>query len=182
MARPSKLTPAQWGEVASRLAKGEKAADLAREFGVSKAAVSKQVSKRTDTIRQVAEQVVAADTAFRSLPIADQFIASGIIDDLKAISSHLASAAKYGAASAHRLSMLANQKLETVDAVDPMKSVDELRTVGALTELANKASTIPLNLLSANKKTVERINDTPPADDVSIDAYLEARKRVIEEF
>lgn len=182
MARPSNLTPAQWSEAVARVAKGESQADVARSLGVSKSALSKHVSKRSETIESVAHQVVAADVAFKSLPIADQFIAAGIIDDLKAISTHLASAAKFGAASAHRLSMLANRQLETVNESKPMESMDELRTVGALTELANKASTIPLNLLAANKKTVERINDTPPDEKVSIEDYLAARERVLGEI
>ena len=46
MARPSKLTDKQWEEIKSRMLHGEKAADLSREYKVSKASISERVSER----------------------------------------------------------------------------------------------------------------------------------------
>lgn len=45
MARPSKLSPAQWADVERRLLEGERAADLAREYGVDRAALTRKFSK-----------------------------------------------------------------------------------------------------------------------------------------
>lgn len=46
MGRPSKLTEDKWTELGKRLAFGEKAADLSREYGVSTAAISKRFSSK----------------------------------------------------------------------------------------------------------------------------------------
>lgn len=60
-----------------------------------------------------------------------------------------------GAATAHRLSAIANSQVAKVDDADPSKSMDMLRDVAVLTKMANEASTIGLNLLSANKEIVK---------------------------
>lgn len=158
MARPSKLTETQWEEIRKRLLAGEKAADLAREFGVSKAAISTRVSKRIETIKTVANQIVTADEALRSLSISEQRDALTLADDLKSISKNLASAARYGAATAHRLSALANSQTELVDDADPLSTSAQLKSVAMLQSLANEAAKTPLNLLAANKEEVARVN------------------------
>lgn len=63
-----------------------------------------------------------------------------------------------GAATAHRLSAIANSQVAKVDDADPSKSMDMLRDVAVLTKMANDASTIGLNLLSANKEMVKNAN------------------------
>ncbi len=153
MGRPSKLTDAQWEVIKSRVAKGEKPADLAREYKVSKAAVSNRVSKRIETIKTVANQMVSAEQALRSLPVSEQLITISLADDLRAISTHLAGAAKYGAATAHRLSGIANAEVQKIDDAAPLsaQSVESLKGVSALTRLANEASVIGRDLLAANK-------------------------------
>ncbi len=108
MGRPSKLSPAQWEQIKQRLIAGEIAADLAREFGVSPTAISTRVSKQVETAKAVANQLVAADTALRSLPISEQVSVLTLADNLRAISMHLAGAAKFGAATAHRLAGIAH--------------------------------------------------------------------------
>ena len=153
MGRPSKLTDAQWEEIKGRVTKGEKPADLAREYKVSKAAVSNRVSKRIETIKTVANQMVSAEQALRSLPVSEQLITISLADDLRSISTHLAGAAKYGAATAHRLSGIANAEVQKIDDADPLsaQSVESLKGVSALTRLANEASVIGRDLLAANK-------------------------------
>lgn len=156
MARPSKLSPAQWAEIDRRLAAGEGVRDLAREFGVSPATVSKRgVSKQSKQVHVVAKQVAAAQTALAALPVAQQYTALNLADKLRNISSSLASAAELGAATAHRLHALANSEVTKVDDADPMASIDSLKNVGVLTKLANDSSHIALNLLAANKGTTE---------------------------
>lgn len=56
-----------------------------------------------------------------------------------------------GAATAHRLHAIANDMVQKVDDADPMKSMDELRTVAAIGKIANEQAHIGLNLLAANK-------------------------------
>ena len=179
MGRPSKLTESQWDEVKKRLAAGEKAADLSREFGVSKAAISTRVSKRIETVKSVANQLVSAEAALRSLPLSEQLLTLSLADDLRAISTHLAGAAKYGAATAHRLSGIAHSKVQEIDDAAPLdeESRESLRDVAALTELANKSSYIPMNLLAANKEMVRAANEDQAIKPVKVVVQVEDASR-----
>lgn len=154
MGRPSKLSDADWIRICERVEAGEKAADLAREYGVSKTAVSLRISKRSETVRNVAHELVASEIALRKLPISEQVSALNLADELRAVSTHLASAAKFGAATAHRLSGIAHAQVQKIDDAEPLggASLETLRGVSALTKLANDSSSIGLNLLAANKE------------------------------
>jgi hypothetical protein len=160
MGRPSKLNDRQWSEIQQRLLKGEKAADLAREYGVSKTRISERFSERIGTVKAVANQLVAAESALRQLPVTEQLQALNLADELRAISAHLAGAAKYSAATSHRLSGIAHAKVQEIDDAAPLneESREALKDVAVLTKIANEAATIPLNLLNANKETVKELN------------------------
>lgn len=159
MARPSKLTPAQWAEVERRAAEGESARALAREFGVDEAAIRRRVSPQTPRIIAAAEKVAEARSALAELPPAQQYRALNLADKLRNISTSLASAAELGAATAHRLQSLANSEVQKIDDAQPLASLEAMKGVKALTDLANGASSIALNLLAANKETVTRIHN-----------------------
>lgn len=160
MARPSKLTPEQWLEVDRRLASGEGVRDLAREFGISPAAVSKRgVSKQSKQVHAVAKQLASAQTALATLPVPQQYIAVSLAEKLRNISTSLASAAELGAATAHRLQALANSEVAKIDDADPLVSIESLKGVAVLTKLANESAATGLNLLSANKDAVQKLND-----------------------
>ena len=165
MGRKSKLTPDQWSEVERRLATGEGVRALAAEFGVSPAAVSKRgIPKQSKRIAFVAKQMADAQDALASLPVAQQYTALSLAEKLRSISANLASAADYGAKTAHRLHALANSEVAKVDDADPIGSVDKLRNVGVLTKLANDSAHVALNLLAANKEAVQRLNDPETED------------------
>lgn len=161
MARPSKLTNKQWADIRRRLLAGEKAANLAREFGVSRASISTKVTKRLETVKTVANQIVAADHALRSLPVTEQLETLTLADDLRAISMHLAGAGKFGAATAHRLSGIAHAKVAEIDDAEPLsaESMESLKGIAALTKVANESSIIPMGLLNANKDFIRSLND-----------------------
>ncbi len=73
---------------------------------------------------------------------------------------HLAGAAKFGAATAHRLSGIAHNKVQEIDDAAPLdaKSLDALKGVAVLTKLANESSQIGVNLLAANKEMIKEAN------------------------
>ena len=158
MGRPSKLTDKQWAEIGRRLLAGEKAASLAREFKVSRATLSERFSERIGKVKSVANQLVSAEVSLRSLPVSEQLQALTLADELRAISMHLAGAAKYGSATAHRLAGIAHGKVAEIDDAVPLdeKSVDALRGISVLTKLANDAAAVGLNLLAANKDQARR--------------------------
>lgn len=170
MGRPSKLTDAQWERIGKRILAGESAASLAREFGISKASISKRVSKRVESVKDVANQIVATEAAMGLLNVSEQMAARSLADELKAISGHLASAARYGATTSHRLAGLASSRLEDIPdgplSDDSRKIVTE---VVALTRASNESSEIGVNLLRANKEAVERLGRTPATSDLPDD-------------
>lgn len=161
MGRPSKLTDAQWEAIGKRLLAGESAASLAKEFGVDRAAVTRRFSQRNATVKSVAHQIVETERALSFLNAAEQIAACSLADELKAISGHLAGAARFGAATAHRLSGIAHSKASEIDDAQPLneESIGALKGIAALTKLANEASEIGVNLLRANKEEIERINN-----------------------
>lgn len=165
MGRPSKLTEAQWSKIAERLASGESARSLAREFKISEAAVRARLSAQTDVVKTLANQMVATEAALKALPVSAQVIAHNLADQLRSISGHLAGAANYGAATAHRLSGIAHGKVAMIDDAAPLseESIGELKGIAVLTKMANEASEIGVNLLRANKEKVDEINRAPEA-------------------
>jgi ABC-type transporter Mla subunit MlaD len=169
MGRKSALTEKQWQQIGERLLKGEAGRVLAREFGVSEAAIRKRFSAQTKQIKSVANQLVAAETAFASLPISAQISARTLADELKEISMHLAGAARYGAATAHRLSGIAHAKVEEIDDAKPLddESLKTLKGISVLTQLANNAAEIPIGLLKANKEQIDQMNN-PETDSAQL--------------
>lgn len=161
MGRKSSLTDKQWVEIGERLLKGEAGRVLAREFGISEAAIRKRFGAQTKQIKDVANQLVAAETAFQDLPVSAQISARTLADELKAISNHLASAARYGAMTSHRLMGIAHGQVEKIDDAEPEKSTESLLRIVALTKTANTSAEIGLRLLQANKDSMQA-DDEPP--------------------
>lgn len=164
MARPSKLSPEQWAEIERRLAAGEGASALAREFGVSPASVSVRVSKVSKKVSETAHKLAEAQTALAELPVPQQYAAVSLAEKLRAISTSLANAAELGAKTAHRLHALANAEVGKVDDADPLGSMEALKGVSVLTKLANDSSAIAVNLLNANRETVKEANKPPETE------------------
>jgi hypothetical protein len=158
MGRKSSLTEKQWDEIGRRLVSGEKAATLASEYGINRAAISRRFSQQIATVKTVANQIVAAEDALRALPIPQQINAINLADQLRSISMNLASAANYGALTAHRLSGIAHGQVEKVDDAEPEKSTEALQRVAVLTKMANASAEIGINLLRANKEAVDELN------------------------
>jgi hypothetical protein len=160
MGRPSKLTEKQWEQIGKRIYDGETPAKLAKEFGVDRAAITRKFSQQVRNVKAVANQVLAAEENFRALPVAQQLTAISLIDQLRSISGHLAGAANYGAATAHRLAGIANAKVAEIDDSDPLSdtSLTTLKGIAALTNLANESGKIAVSLLNANKDTINDIN------------------------
>jgi len=163
MGRKSKLTASQWDEIGRRLTKGEKVANLAREYGVANSTISERFKNRIDAIKGVANQLVSAEESLRALSIPDQISAISLADEIRSISMHMATAGKYSAASAHRLSAIANAQIAKLDDTDPVGGdPDNLRSISAIMKMANDAAVIPIGLMQANKETVVRLGSETP--------------------
>jgi hypothetical protein len=184
MGRKSSLTPEQWVEIERRhLVDGESVRSLAKEFGVDEAGIRRKINpqksadeKSAKCLRELADAKITADKAVRAisaeisaLPISRQQIVSDLAQKLMNISGHLASAAEYGAATAHRLSGMAHMKISEIDDAKPLdpESIETLKGIAVLTKMANESSEIAVNLLSANKETVKELNKPrDPSTDV----------------
>jgi hypothetical protein len=190
MGRKSSLTPEQWIEVERRhVVGGESINALAAEFGVNESSIRRKIKpnkaespNRENPLKAIAKEKVRIDAETKriteqiaELPYAKQQIVADLARKLSNVSSHLASAAELSAASSHRLSMLANQQLEKVDAVDPLTSARELQAVAVLQKMANSSSEIGLNLLRANKDAM--LGDDEPPTPVAITFGVRDAKR-----
>ena len=110
----------------------------------------------------MAEKLAEAQAALAALPVAHQHDAVALAEKLRRISASLASAAELGAATAHRLQALANTEVAKIDDAQPFTSMESLKGVKVLTDLANGAAAISLNLLAANKERVQKLDEPPP--------------------
>ena len=168
MARPSKLTDVQWEKIGSRLLAGESAASLSREFKVSKAVISERFSKRKEAVKATANLIIEADNALSLLNINEQKAAFSFANELKLISTHLAGSAKFGAINSHRLSGIANMQLDKIDENelhDPdSMSVQVVKVISALTDVANRSAQTGINLLNANKAQMEKMAESQSED------------------
>lgn len=154
--RPPVLSPAQQDEVRRRLAAGgpgNTLRALAAEFRVGKTTIER-LAGQAGHVREVAEQLAAAQTALEALPLAQQHTAVSLAEKLRTISSDLAGAAVHGAATARRLHELASKEVAKVTDPSDSKSIEALRGVGVLSKLANESASVALNLLSANRDRI----------------------------
>jgi hypothetical protein len=158
--RKSKLTPEQWATIERRLIGGEAPSDLAREYGVHPAQITRRgLPQIAQNVLGVAQKLADASASLATLPPLAQIYANSLAQKLIAISQNLACAAEAGSATAYRLNSLANSEVSKVDDAAPMASLENLRNVGVLTKLANDSASIALNLLAANKETVKKLHE-----------------------
>lgn len=175
MGRPSKLTDRQWEIIGKRLLEGEKAAALAREFKVARATISERFSGSVKNVKTVANQILEAESALKSLTLSEQVSAISLVDSLRSISIHMAGGANYSAASFHRLAGMAHSKVQEIDDAKPLddKSKESLKDALALQRFANEAASTPLNLLAANKDAVKQVHKEDPVLPVKIVIQVE---------
>ena len=148
MGRPSKLDDRQRAEILRRLATGEKPSDLRREFKLSETTFRRNFSEGVSKVREVGTALAKAEIALAELPVSAQISARTLADQLKGISNHLATAAENGAKVAARLSQVAVRRAESINETS---EAEDLKPVAAMVETANRASTIGIGLLQANK-------------------------------
>ena len=164
MARPSKLSPDQWRELERRLSAGESASALAREFCINPSQITRRVTQDSQKAKDIAKRLAQVHTELATLPIPQQHIAMTLADELRSISTHMAGAAKFSAATAHRLAGIAHAKVQEVDDAAPLndESMAALKNVAVLSRMANDAAVIPSNLLAANKER-QALSQAAPA-------------------
>lgn len=162
MGRKQSMSPDQKAEAERRIASGEGLRKVAAAFGVSPATMSRNVSKQSQQVKIVAEQVAAAQTALAQLPVQQQHHALSLAEKLRGISDNLAAAAYHGAANASRLGRMASAELAKVPEGAPLDGQAEtLKSVAALSRMSSEAASLPMALVTAQKDQVKRANAVP---------------------
>lgn len=156
MARPSKLTDRQWGEVGRRITEGESMGKLAKEYKVGVSTISERFGGKSENIRNLATSLVTLEQEIESLPVSEQRSVMSLADRLKGISNGLAKAANHGANVSAKLAELAEKRMKTIDQDSP---VDDLKPVAAFMETANRAGSMGIGMLQANKAKVDAQDD-----------------------
>lgn len=151
-----KLSKKEWDEIEYRLLSGETPHAIAKDYPVTRQAIKKRFGSQVTEIKNVANQLAEAEMAVKRLPMVAQVTARNLADDLMAISMHVASGAKYGAMTFHRLAGIANQHAQNLDDNDP--DPESVMSIARLTKTGNEAVMPALNLLSANRSTIERMH------------------------
>ena len=85
MGRPSKLDERQRAEIQRRLAvggEGNSVTELAAEFRVGKATISRWFSKRTETVQTLASTLATTERAIEALPVSEQVSIRTLADQL----------------------------------------------------------------------------------------------------
>jgi len=151
MGRPSNLSNTQWEKIGERLLKGEKLSALAREFNVSKTAISVRFSKRNETVKATASLILEGKNALNKLTVPEKIAVSKQVELLESMQEHLLHAGNYGASTAHKSNMFANIKMEALDPDKPLddeKNIEIAKDVMRLTKIANESSVIARDFLS----------------------------------
>jgi hypothetical protein len=153
---------------------GEPGRVLSREFGVSETAIRKRFGSQTKTIKSVGDQLYTAEKRVRELPLGSQLMVRTFADDLHAMNLHMAGAGKFNAATAHRLSGIANGQVGKIDDANPMDTQEVLQSISALTKMSNEAALIPLGLIKSNNDLMresnqEEVSKKPPVLDFAFD-------------
>ncbi len=167
--RKKALNDSEYIEAMRRVLAGESIRKVAADFGVGQSSLLRRgVTADVNAVKAIAGELVQAEQKFAALPAVLQVSARQLANELQAISEHLAGAAKYGAQTAHRLNYIANKQVDLLDEAGTLEeNGPTLRNVMAFTESANKAATIGLNLLAANKDTLKNagqgVETTPDA-------------------
>ena len=172
MGRKSVLTDEQWEAIRQRLLKGETSRSIAEDYPVSASSIRGRFGKQSniavhsDQVKETAQKIADAQIALQALPPVNRPAALDLAASLQSISASLARTAELSSRTAHRMASLANSQAAKVDDADPMSdrspnadSMLALKSVAALTKMANEASSVGLNLLNANK---ERMREGAP--------------------
>jgi len=153
-----RVSKATWDKIKAKIDSGQSIRSIAREFGLADTSIRTHFGLQVKKVKEVANQIVAAEIALSNLPENLQLQACRLADDLRSISKHIGSGSKFGAMTYHRLSGIANQQVDKINEADIEGSIQHLQNVAVITRTANEAARIPIDLLNANKKIIDELN------------------------
>lgn len=158
MARPPTITEKQWKDIESRVIGGDSMRAVARDYNISEGSIRKRINTHTKPVKNIANQLAKAELALEALPINTQVKVRSLADELKDISHHLASAARLGAMTAHKLATIANIQAEMIDEDNPLMNEDAIKAVKVLGGMVNEHNQAAISLINSNKEQVSRLS------------------------
>lgn len=171
MGRKSRLTDEQWQDIERRILEGESTRSVAKEYNITEGAVRSKISTQIKDVKTAANQILKTKQLLNALPISTQIKANNLADKLMMISNHLASAAEYGAMTAHKLAGMANAQAEMIDDSNPFATVENMKAVNALTSMANEAGKTAISLLNTNKEQVIQLAQPDEKEAMTLDEF-----------
>ena len=158
MARPPTISDKQWREIESRVNGGESMRSVAKDYNVTEGAVRRHFNTKVKPVKELANQLATTEMAIEALPINTQVKVRSLADELKDISHHLASSARLGAMTAHKLANIANYQAEMIDENNPLMNEEAIKAVKVLGGMVNEHNQAAINLINSNKEQVHRLS------------------------
>lgn len=146
--RPSKLDDRTKAEVLRRLALGEKPSVLRKAYNLSETTFRRNFSAGVSKVQEVGAALATAELALAELPVSAQVSARSLADQLKGLSEGLV---KTAALNGKTAAILAERGHKAAQELPDGAGVEDLRVVAAYTETSNKASSLGVSLMQANK-------------------------------
>lgn len=160
MARKSPLSPKQWKEIEQRFYAGERASALAREFGITEAAIRKRFGAKKKDAKRLALQIVAVETEFNSSEMGTKILARTYADKILAMQDLSSDVGINGLTVAKRLGdVLTKRVAEKTD--DELMEIEHMRQLMTAGLAINAHSKIGMDMMVANNKQPK----TPETDD-----------------
>lgn len=178
--RPSKLDARSRSEIGRRLALGEKASALAKEFRVGKTTMTRLFSGRVQKLQELGQSLAQTELEIDRLPISEQVTVRSLADQLKDLGASLLDTAVTNGRTAR---IMATKAEKAASVLTETSTLDDLRVPAAYIEVSNKATSLGMSLLSNHKeaavpgKTLEEL--IVGANDSLAETIRKARLRVI---
>jgi transposase-like protein len=158
MARPAKLTEEMKTEAAQRIVDGGITYEaLAKELGVSKPCLIKNVSDRVNKLKAAANQIVATANALSLLPVNDRGSAINLAQTLLYMANNMASTSGKMSRASDRLASLVEKRVDTLEDIAQtgagITTEDIQLTLGSI-RMVNEASQTPLKMMDLAKESI----------------------------
>ena len=180
MARPSKLTPHQIEKIKDEKMRGATLVELAAKYKVGFATISRLVSERVSEMKNVAVSIAKAKEPLKDFNVMERLSITQYANDLTEISNNLCSASKDGSKTAARLHGIAERQsrnIETRLEVNGKEIItidhESLKTVMAVSQVANEAARTPMQLLAANKDRKVNPDEGKKLEDMTEEELIE---------
>lgn len=159
MGRKSALTAKQWKEIEQRFYAGESASALAREFGITEAAIRKRFGARKIGAKALSIKIVEFENTMKETDLGTKILARTYADKILAMQDLSSDVGINGLTLAKRLGDALNKQVE-------LKKDIELMDEGAMRQLMtagmtiNTHSKIGMDMMVANSKQPKEL--APP--------------------